>query len=197
MAKALALAAVALAAGLVLGALPAAAHTVGSPPIPASGSIVLQPDNHSTSENQLHVFVEQGLNLPVSPGDTLTYNWSANGGLGPAIEFTIHNHLNGTTNFVESRADNGTGALLVTDNRTLMVSFVNPTAYPVNVTYEFVLYAPTPTFSPAFFIIPAAGGVAVGWFLWVRAGRPADEGGLDEAFPGDPAARHKPPSEEE
>jgi hypothetical protein len=180
-----------------LGPLPVDGHPSGTAPIPASGSVVLQPEQPGSVANQLHVFVDQGLGLPASPTDTLTYNWSANGGLGPAVEFTIHDHINNGTTFVDARATNATGAWVITNNITLMVSFTNPTAYPVNVTYQFVLYAPAVVFSPAFFLLPAMAGLAVGWFLWVKAGRPAEEGGIDEADPTDPAADKRKGREEE
>jgi hypothetical protein len=113
------------------------------------------------------------------------------------VEFTIHDHLNTGTTYVDARATNLSGSWLVTNNLTLMISFYNPTAYQVNVTYEFVLYAPAVAFSPAFFLLPAMAGLAVGWFLWVKAGRPAEEGGIDEAYPTDPAAGKRRDSEEE
>ena len=190
-------AALALAALAVLAASPAAAHVPGSPPIGREGSITLQPETAGSSANELHVFVWEGLQLPASPGDTLAFNWSANGGLGPAIEFTIHNHLNGTTTFLSYTGTNQTGSYVIVSNLTLMVSFVNPSAYAVNLTYNFTLFAPPATFSPLFFLLPAVGGLAFGWFLWVRAGRPAEEGGLDEAYPGDPAAAKRRRAREE
>jgi hypothetical protein len=189
--------ALAVAAALLVPALGVFAHTPGAAPIAQSGSVILQPETSNSTANQLHVFVDQGLGLPATAGDTLQFNWSANGGLGPAVEFTIHNHINGGTTFYDKTQTNDSGAYVITNNLTLMVSFTNPTAYPVNVTYSFVLFAPPVVFSPAFFLLPAMAGLAVGWFLWVKAGRPAEEGGLDEAYPTDPAAGKRAGSEEE
>jgi hypothetical protein len=188
--RALALQAAALLAVASLAAVapPASAHAAGSPPIDRAGSVVLLAQVPNSVEHELHVFVESGLNFPVQPGDTLAWNWTVNGGLGPDIEFTVHNHRNGTYNFVEYRGRAHNGSWPVSDNLSLMVSFVNPTAYNLTVNYSFTLHAPPATFSPAFFILPAAAGLAFGWFLWVRAGRAPEEGGLDEAYPTDPAA---------
>lgn len=186
--RALRLIATLLAAFASLGPMPASAHAAGAAPVAASGSITLGPAVPGNTSNQLHVYVWENLNLPIQVGDTLAYNWSVNDGLGPGIEFTVHNHQNGTYNFVEFRGNALNGTWLVDNNNSIMISFVNPTAYAVDLNYSFVLYAPAITFSPAFFLLPAIGGLAVGWFLWVRAGRPADEGGLDEAYPTDPAA---------
>ena len=191
------LAAAALVCALVVPALSALAHTPGAAPIPKSGSVLLQPEEPGSVANQLHVMVEDGLGLPISPGDTLEFNWSANGGLGPAVQFTIHDHLNNGTTYYDKTLTHDSGSWVVTNNITLMISFMNPTAYPVNVTYSFVLYAPPAGFSPAFFLLPAMAGLAVGWFLWVKAGRPADEGGIDEAYPTDPASGKRRAREEE
>jgi hypothetical protein len=194
-ALAFALAASVLAAAAPAG--PASAHVAGSEPVAREGSLVLGPATPGSVDNQLHVFVEQGLQFPVQPEDTLAWNWSVNGGLGPAIVFTIHNHLNGTTTFYSKTAANDSGSWLVVSNVTLMVSFENPTAYNVTLNYSFVLYAPPVALSWLVFVFPAAAGLAVGWFIWVRAGRPPEEGGLDEAFPTDPRAKRAGPGEEE
>ena len=196
-ARLLQFAAMGIALSLLVPALGALSHPTGAAPVAQSGSVILQGEQPGSVANQLHVFVESGLGLPASPGDTLQFNWSANGGLGPAVEFTIHNHLNNGTTFYDQTKTNDTGSWVITNNLTLMVSFTNPTAYPVNLTYSFVLYPPPVVFSPAFFLLPATAGLAVGWFLWVKAGRPAEEGGIDEAYPTDPAAGKRGAREEE
>ena len=163
----------ALAAAL-LAAASAAAHTPGAPPVSRQGSFVLGPSGEANST--LHVYLTD-FSLPISVGDTLEVNWSANNGSGPALNFEIHSHA-GLTGYVSYYKE--TAAYLnmtwkvpdTKDNSTFMVLFENPTIAPINVTYSFLLTAPPPDFGPLFFLFPAVAGVAFGWFLYIRAGRP-------------------------
>jgi hypothetical protein len=174
--------ALALAAALL--SLPAAsAHTPGAPPVATSGTFLLTPSG--TVNGTVHILLTN-FSLPISARDTLVANWSANQGEGPAIYFEIHSHggasgfaiyFNKTATFV-----NTTWVVPDTkENLTYWVLFENPTIAPVNVTYSFVLTAPPADFGPLFFLFPAVAGVAFGWFLYIRAGKPGAKGYEDDA----------------
>src|SRR5256886_16868780 len=65
------------------------AHSPGSPPITASGSFVL--GRASGTNASFHAYIAT-LGIPPGPADTLRFSWSANSGVGPAIDFNIHSH---------------------------------------------------------------------------------------------------------
>jgi hypothetical protein len=178
----------ALALSAALLTLPtASAHTPGAPPVATSGNLLLQPSGEANST--IHILLTN-FSLPISARDTLLANWSANGGAGPKIYFEIHSH-GGLSAF---KIYFNTTALFVnttwvvpdtTENLTYWVLFENPTIAPVNITYRFVLSAPPPDFGPLFFLFPAVAGVAFGWFLYIRAGKP---GAREEDLDGSGAA---------
>src|SRR5437773_8200158 len=101
---------IALGLALCLAASTVSAHSPGSPPITASGSFVL--GRASGNNASFHAYIST-LGIPPGPGDTLRFSWSANGGVGPAIDFNIHSHpanstnisLNYATMYYDARAD--------------------------------------------------------------------------------------------
>ncbi len=161
----------------------ASAHTPGAPPVAHNGTYELAP--YLQVNYSLHLFFND-LGFPMSAGDTLAIDWKVNGGLGPSIDFEIHTHENGSTSYYGPvRLSSLNTTWKVPNSALFMFNFTNPTAYPLNLSFEFVLFAPPQDFSIAFFIMPAAAGIAFGWFLWVRAGRPAGDG--DDTSSGDQA----------
>jgi hypothetical protein len=112
--------------------------------------------------------------LPIGPNDTLEIHFTVNAGRGPPVNFEIHTHggVTGYLRFFNASGANFTGSWKVPWNDSYMVWFVNPSPIPVNVTYSFVLFAPPNDLTPLI-IFPLAIGGAVGWFLWLRAGRDA------------------------
>src|SRR2546421_10813530 len=101
---------IALGLALCLAAPTVSAHSPGSPPITASGSFVL--GRASGTNASFHAYIAT-LGIPPGPGDTLRFSWSANSGVGPAIDFNIHSHpanstnisLNYATTYYNARAD--------------------------------------------------------------------------------------------
>src|SRR5438309_11560164 len=86
---------IALGLTLLFVASTASAHAPGSPPISASGSFVL--GKASGNNSSFHAYIST-LGIPPGPGDTLRFSWSANSGVGPAIDFNIHSHPANSTN---------------------------------------------------------------------------------------------------
>src|SRR2546423_2056574 len=86
---------IALGLALCLAAPTVSAHSPGSPPITASGSFVL--GRASGTNASFHAYIAT-LGIPPGPGDTLRFSWSANSGVGPAIDFNIHSHPANSTN---------------------------------------------------------------------------------------------------
>lgn len=182
------LAPLALALALAAAAaLPeAAAHTPGAAPVDRQGSFTLAP--YGQPNSSLHVNLAD-LGLPINAGDTLEMNWSVNNGSGPAIAFEIHAHsaAAGSTRYYNATAASLSDSWRVPDNSGFMVSFENPWSFSVNVTYDFILFAPPPDFSLLLFLFPATAGVALGWFFYVRAARSEPPGRGGDAQDGDGA----------
>lgn len=159
--------ALALAAAAVLP--PALAHTPGAAPVARQGFITLAPSGQAGSS--LDVYLTD-LGLPASVGDTLHMNWSVDNGSGPAIAFEIHAHgATGSTRYYNATASRLDDSWTIPDNSGFMAFFENPWGFSVNVTYDFVLFAPAADMSPLIFLLPATAGVALGWFFYLRAAR--------------------------
>lgn len=190
--------ALALAAAAVLP--PALAHTPRAAPVGRQGSFMLGPSGEADSILDVNL---TDLGLPVSAGDTLRMNWSVNNGSGPAIAFEIHAHsgASGSTRYYNATAASLSDSWRVPDNSSFMASFENPWSFSVNVTYDFVLFAPAPDFSLLLFLFPATAGVALGWFFYVRAARsepPAKDDDGAQSEPSDtgeskPSTETQPP----
>lgn len=154
-----------LALLLPLGTLPATAHAPGSPPISREDSFQLGPVGQASST--FHVFLA-GLGIPPDQGDTLQFSWSANAGLGPALAFDIHTHVDGTAEEILYRAS----AIRVDDSWVVpgsdgfMVRWNNTNPDPVNVTYRFQLNAPVDL--SALIVIPIIVAVIVLLFFVSR-----------------------------
>src|SRR5947208_9793794 len=141
--------AIALGPALCLAAPPAGAHSPGSPPITASGSFVL--GTASGNNSSFHAYIAT-LGIPPGPGDTLRFSWSANSGVGPAIDFNIHSHpanstnisLNYATTYYDARADRVDDSWVVAGTGPYMVFWDNPNNVSETVAYSFVLLPPFP-----------------------------------------------------
>lgn len=176
------LVALALLANLSVAAPPASAHLPGAAPLFQSGNLTLAPALSPNST--LHAFMDQ-IGLPPSVGDRLQIDFDVNNGTGPPVLFEIHTHA-GPTGYrvyynktASSLRDNWT----VPGNASFMIYFENPHNISVFLSYSFVLLAPPPDTSLLLFLFAAIGGLALGWFFFVRAGlRPPAEG----ADPEDP-----------
>lgn len=197
-------------AALVLVALPAAAapgsaHGVGAAALLANGNFTLAPQGELNST--LHAYLA-ALGLPTSPGDILQYSWSVNNGSGAPIEFDIHTHagLTGYTVYYHAVNSSLNGTWKVPDivpaNTSFMVYFVNPWKFSLYLNYSFILFPPPADLTLVLFLFPATAGVAIGWFLFVRAGAPPGDGaesreGTDKAAPHAPGKdAEAPPSGE-
>ena len=154
--------------------LPAAqAHTPGAQPVTREGWVILSPEAPGTANNSsFHAFLTQ-MGFPIGAGDTLEYEWASNNGSGPPILFEIHSHESGWTTYLNTSGVRDSSRFRIpSDEQSFMVYFVNPTAFPANVTYRFVLFAPV-DLTPLV-ILPIAIGAAIGWFMWLRAAPPEE-----------------------
>src|SRR5207302_10610035 len=139
---------IALGLPLCLAASTVSAHSPGSPPITASGSFVL--GRASGNNASFHAYIST-LGIPPGPGDTLRFSWSANGGVGPAIDFNIHSHpanstnisLNYATMYYDARADRVDDSWVVAGTGPYMVFWDNPNNLPETVSES--LYALPPS----------------------------------------------------
>jgi hypothetical protein len=149
------------------------AHPAGAQPVTKEGWFILSPESPGTANNStFHAYLTD-MGFPAGAGDTLEYNWASNNGSGPPILFEIHTHETGwTTYFNDSGVQYSSRFRIPAGNQSFMVYFVNPTAFPANVSYSFVLIAPT-DLTPLV-ILPIAIGAAIGWFMWLRAAPPEE-----------------------
>src|SRR5947199_6452965 len=140
---------IALGLALCLAASTVSAHSPGSPPITASGSFVL--GRASGNNASFHAYIST-LVIPPGPGDTLRFSWSANGGVGPAIDFNLHSHpanstnisLNYATMYYDARADRVDDSWVVAGTGPYMVFWDNPNNVSETVAYSFGLVPPSP-----------------------------------------------------
>src|SRR5436853_7333065 len=157
--------AIALGLALCLAAPRVSAHSPGSPPITASGSFVL--GRASGNNASFHAYIST-LGIPPAPGDTLRFSWSANSGVGPAINSNIHSHpanstnisLNYATTYYNARADRVDDSWVVAGTGPYMVFWDNPNNVSENVAYSFVLFQPSPELT-LFIVIPVILAVIV------------------------------------
>ena len=166
---------IALGLALCLAASTVSAHSPGSPPITASGSFVL--GRASGNNASFHAYIST-LGIPPGPGDTLRFSWSANGGVGPAIDFNIHSHpangtnisLNYATMYYDARADRVDDSWVVAGTGPYMVFWDNPNNVSETVAYSFVLLPPSPDLT-VFVVFPVILAVIV-LLLWAARRRP-------------------------
>src|SRR5207247_9380839 len=141
--------AIALGLALFLVAPTVRAHSPGSPPITANGSFL--PGKSSGNNASFHADIST-LGIPPGPGDTLRFSWSANSGVGPAINFNIHTHpanstnisLNYATTYYNAHADRVDASWVVAGTGPYMVVWENPNNVSENVGDSFVLLPPFP-----------------------------------------------------
>src|SRR5213592_3027150 len=156
---------IALGLALCLAASTVSAHSPGSPPITASGSFVL--GRASGNNASFHAYIS-----------TLGFSWSANGGVGPAIDFNIHSHpanstnisLNYATMYYDARADRVDDSWVVAGTGPYMVFWDNPNNVSETVAYSFVLLPPSPDLT-VFVVFPVILAVIV-LLLWAARRRP-------------------------
>lgn len=154
-----------LAALALLFAPAASAHGSSSGAISSAGSFLLTASGFSN--DTFHAFLSS-LALPIGPGDTLQFSWSANNGSGPAVLFEIHAHPAsvGYVRFYNSTASFDSGSWSVPGSDPYMVYWENPDNVSVSVSYRFTLFPP-PDFVPLI-AFPIAVGVAI-WLIARRA----------------------------
>ena len=167
--------AIALGLALFLVAPTVRAHSPGSPPITANGSFVL--GKSSGNNASFHAYIST-LGIPPGPGDTLRFSWSANSGVGPAINFNIHTHpanstnisLNYATTYYNAHADRVDASWVVAGTGPYMVFWDNPNNVSETVAYSFVLLPPSPDLT-VFVVFPVILAVIV-LLLWAARRRP-------------------------
>jgi hypothetical protein len=161
-----------------------------------SGTFELTPA--ATNNSSLHDFLS-AFELPISVGDTLQFGWSVNGGAGPPIEFEIHSHggVQGYVRYYNRSAASLNDTFLIPQDTSLMVWFKNPWNLTLNITYDFVLFAPPPDVAPYVLLMAITVGAAIGWMWWVRTGQPAvDHEHSPQEAPGAGAPNEKTPAPE-
>src|SRR5438132_3697298 len=164
--------AVALGLALCLAATGASAAAPGSPPLTAGGSFV--PGRASGHNASFHAYIST-LGIPPGAGDTLRFSWSANSGVGPAINFNIHSHpanstnisLNYATTYYNAHADRVDDSWVVAGSGPYMVFWDNPNNVSENVAYSFVLLPPSPDLT-VFVVFPVILAVIVLLLLAAR-----------------------------
>lgn len=130
------------AVGVLLAVSSAAsAHGAGSGTLTAQGAFVLTPPG--TLNNTFHAYLSS-LGLPIGPGDTLSFLWTSDGGVGPVLHFEIHSHAlpSGYVIFYSMNTSFASDSWSVPGSDAYMVYWVNPNNESANVTYTFNLIAP-------------------------------------------------------
>ncbi len=122
-----------------------------------SGSFVMGPHNTATDFRD-EFFSSLGLSL--HPGDLLHYNWTANGGSGPALYFEIHTHVPQYTVFRNGSATLQSGFWEIPGTDPYMIFWRNLNNVSENVTYTYDVTPASTNWLVLGFVV-LGGGVAV------------------------------------
>ncbi len=150
-----------IAAVLLASAGTASAHAAGSGTITTKGFFVLTANG--TQNSTFHAYLSS-LGLPIGPGDTLAFVWSANAGQGPPVHFEIHDHdpPTGYVLFYSVNESFDAYNWSVPGSSAYMVYWVNPNSQNVTVAYIFNLIAPAASpWTALIWIVPSGILVAI------------------------------------